>query len=131
MGHAAELDRPADHGDDGTMRMRVKNFPLSVATRDFHRAFALPELLMVLAALMLAFAVLVPMWTGARARSRLAQCTDNLRRVNGAVLTYAEKNNGRLPEDDPSAKGAVWWFYKEAVKGELELKGPSSPADKV
>jgi len=54
-----------------------------------------------------------------------------LRRVNAGTLSYAAKNNGHLPEDEPGAKGPVWWFYKEAVKGELDLKGSSSPADKV
>ena len=109
----------------------MSTFPLPSGPRSPRHAFALPDVLVVLAVLMLALAVALPMWSGARARTRQTLCTDNLRRINGAVLSYAGQNNGRLPEDEPGAKGAVWWFYKEAVKGELELKGPSSPADKV
>ena len=37
----------------------------------------------------------------------------------------------RLPDNEPGMKGGVWWWYKEQVKGELELRNPSSPADKV
>jgi|ERR1043166_761713 prepilin-type N-terminal cleavage/methylation domain-containing protein len=98
-------------------------------------AFALPELLVVVAVLLLALAIALPIWTGARARSRQAQCTDNLRQIANGVLTYAGKNNGQLPQDEPISRSIppppLWWFYKETIKGEMDLKGPSSPADKV
>ena len=48
-----------------------------------------------------------------------------------AVLSYADGNSGKLPDTDPSLKGGVWWWYKEQVKADLGLRGPSSPADKV
>ncbi|HTD67526.1 MAG TPA: hypothetical protein VK846_13455 [Candidatus Limnocylindria bacterium] len=91
----------------------------------------MPELLMVIAVLMLTAAIALPMWTRARGRSRQALCTSNLQQITGAVLSYAAQNNGHFPEEEPGLKGAIWWFYKEAVKGDLGLKGPSSPADKV
>jgi prepilin-type processing-associated H-X9-DG protein len=93
-------------------------------------AFAFPDLLMVFAALLLVCAVVLPMWTDARARTRQAKCVSNLGAVSGAILSFAQ-HEGRLPQDEPGIKGALWWFYKEQVKGELGLRKPSSPADKV
>ena len=55
----------------------------------------------------------------------------NLKDVNVAVLHFAESNNDRLPDTEPGMKGGVWWWYKELVKGELGLRNPSSPADKI
>lgn len=94
------------------------------------RGFAFPDFLMVVAVLALVLAVVLPMWTNARARTRQAQCEGNLRRITGAVLNYAQ-TDGRLPQESPALKGALWWFYKDLVKGDLGLSGPSSPTDKV
>lgn len=93
-------------------------------------AFAFPDFLVVLAALLLIAAIAVPILVNARSVKRRAQCTSNLRDVGGAILKY-EMNNGRLPDTEPGMKGGVWWWYKEQVKAELGLRGPSSPADKV
>ncbi len=111
----------------------MKSLKQCAQVKALHRAagFSFPDLLVVIAILMLSLAIALPIWTDSRARSRQAQCVGNLRQVNGAVLSYASQNEGQLPEEDPAVKGALWWFYKEAVKGELGLKGPSSPADKV
>lgn len=95
------------------------------------RAFGLPDLFVVLAVLSLCTAVALPAWMKARAQTRRGQCEANLKKITGAVLSYAALNNGRLPEAEPALKGVVWWWYKELVKGELVLKGPSSPADRV
>lgn len=90
---------------------------------------------MIVAALLLLLAFALPIWTNARARSRQAVCTENLHKVATAILSFSQIA-GQLPQDDPSVKGPLgtpplWWFYKEQVKAELMLKGPSSPADKV
>lgn len=117
--------------------MKILPFQKTTLAQNSRCAFAFPDLLAVIAALMLVLAIALPLWSGATARSRLAQCTGNLRQITGAVLAVADQNNGRLPEDDPGQRNlagppaGVWWFYKEAIKGELQLKGPSSPADKV
>ena len=99
------------------------------------RGFAFPDLLMTVAAVLLVLAIALPMLIDARARSRQAVCAENLQKVAAAILS-ASQIEGRLPQDDPAAKGVMgppplWWFYKEQVKGQLMLKGPSSPADKV
>jgi len=94
-------------------------------------AFAFPDVLLIVGILMLCAAVVLPSVMKARAATRFSQCQGNLKQVTGAVLSYAEQNNGRLPEADPALKGVIWFWYKELVKGELGLKGASSPADKV
>jgi hypothetical protein len=105
----------------------IRNFSLS--------GFSFPDLLMIIAVLFLALAFALPMWTNTRARGRQAVCTDHLQKVAAAILSFSEAQ-GRLPQDDPAVRGPMglpplWWFYKEQVKGQLMLKGPSSPADKV
>lgn len=95
------------------------------------RAFGLLDMVVVLAVLSLVAAVALPVWMKARAQTRRGQCEENLKKISAAVLSYAAQNNGRLPDVDPSLKGVIWWWYKELVKGELVLKGPSSPADRV
>ena len=94
-------------------------------------AFAFPDLLVVVAVLLLLVAILMPVLGRSRRQTHLAQCTGNLQQINRALLSYAKDNNERFPKDEPGQKGAVWWFYKEAIKGDLGLQGPSSPADKV
>lgn len=103
---------------------------LPPTSRPWHlSAFARPDFLVVLAILALLAAIVVPSLLNSRATMRQSQCRSNLRDVGRAILAY-ESNSGRLPSADPSTKG-VWWWYKEQVKSELGLRGPSSPADKV
>ncbi len=85
---------------------------------------------MTLAALFLVSAFAIPRWTDARALNRKAKCASNLQQVGSALLGYAQID-GALPQEKPNTREPLWWFYKEMVKGELKLKGPSSPADKV
>jgi hypothetical protein len=86
---------------------------------------------MVVAACALLLAVGLPMWVQSRSRTQLSVCTSHLKDVTRAVLQFADGNGGKLPDNEPGMKGGVWWWYKEQVKGELELRNPSSAADKV
>ena len=95
------------------------------------RAFSQVDFLVVAASLSLLIALAMPMVSRSRAKTRLLQCSENLRKVNGAVLQYAEEHGRALPllKDSPSPGG--WWYYKEEVKGYLGLTGESSSADRV
>ena len=95
------------------------------------RAFSLPDLLVVVAILMLLVAVAVPMLMKSAARTRQARCVDNLKEITRAVLLYSDDYKGALPALDPSPPTGVWWWYKELVKGHLGLVGASSPRDKI
>jgi prepilin-type processing-associated H-X9-DG protein len=113
-----------------TIRTKNHSIEVMIAGSGSLQAFAFPDLLMTLAALLLVSAFLVPRWTDTRARTRQAKCESNLHDVGGAILSYSQID-GLLPQDRPGSREPLWWFYKELVKGELKLKGPSSPQDKV
>lgn len=95
------------------------------------RGFTPTDLLVTLAVLTLLAALVVPMFVRARAKSRLEQCTVNLKEVNRAVLEFAAAHDQTLPKMDGRPAPGGWWHYKEEVKGYLGLNGPPSPADKV
>ena len=93
-----------------------------------NRGFTFADFLAIVAVVALLAAVAVPMFENKRARSRQEKCTANLKDVTRAVLLFSEEF-GRLPDTDPAQKGALWWFYKEQVKGYIGLRKPSSAAD--
>ena len=93
-------------------------------------AFTLTDLLLVIAAVLLLAALLVPVIGKTRAKTRLAQCISNLQQVNHAVLLYAEDNRKTLPLTNSPAPGG-WWYYKEQVKGYVGLTGRSSAKDQM
>ena len=92
------------------------------------RGFTFVDFLVVLAALALLAAVALPVLERKRARSRQERCAGNLKDVTRAVLLFAE-DSGKFPDTDGTQKGALWWFYKEQVKGYMGLRKPSSPGD--
>jgi prepilin-type N-terminal cleavage/methylation domain-containing protein/prepilin-type processing-associated H-X9-DG protein len=95
------------------------------------RGFTLTELVLVIAAVSMLGAVLVPLVSQARARSRLTACTANLGQVSRAVLQFATDHQHKLPRMENSPAPGGWWYYKEQVKGYTGLKGPSSAKDKI
>src|SRR5215204_2660868 len=92
-------------------------------------AFTFADFLVVVAVLTLLAAIAIPMVQNNRDESRKARCSANLKDITHAGLTFAEDNAGKLPDSDPAQKNALWWFYKEQVKGYMGLRKPSSSAD--
>src|SRR5690242_188259 len=76
-------------------------------------AFTLTDLLVTLAVLSLLSAVVLAQGTAMRDKSRLARCTDNLRQVDRAVLSFCKDNNETLPTVTPAEQNSLWWWYKE------------------
>jgi Tfp pilus assembly protein PilE len=109
------------------MRVRAERAGRQTSTVGF--TFA--DLLVVFAVLVVLFTIAVAKWSNTRDRNRLAQCKDRLQQVNHAVLAYTIENGGRLPEPEPGIIKPHWWWYKEQVKGNLNLRGRSTAADKV
>src|SRR5262249_55069368 len=66
-----------------------------------------------------------------REQGRQQQCTANLGQVGRALLANAEEHQGTLLNLTNAPAPGGWWYYKEEIKGHLNLSGPSSPADKV
>ena len=86
---------------------------------------------MTLAVLSLLTAMILPLVTGAKSKSRLDLCLANVQRVNRAVLQFADEHEQTLPRMDGSPAPGGWWYYKEQVKGYAGLSGASSANDKV
>jgi prepilin-type N-terminal cleavage/methylation domain-containing protein/prepilin-type processing-associated H-X9-DG protein len=61
------------------------------------RAFALIELLTVIAIIGILAAIIIPTVGRVRESARAMQCVSNLRQINMAVRLYAENNKGFLP----------------------------------
>jgi prepilin-type N-terminal cleavage/methylation domain-containing protein/prepilin-type processing-associated H-X9-DG protein len=62
-----------------------------------HRGFTLIEVLVVLGILSLLLAILVPVASAVRTRSRTTVCLSNLRQWSSATLAFAAANDGCLP----------------------------------
>ena len=93
--------------------------------------FTFADVLVLFAILALLITIALAAWANSRSRNRLAQCKGRLQEVNQAVLAYTMDTGARLPEPEPGATKPHWWWYKEQVKGYLNLRGRSSAADKV
>ena len=93
--------------------------------------FTPTDLLVVLAVLSLLAALALPWISRVRSNARLSVCVANLKRVNHAVLKFAEEHQQTLPRMENSPPPGGWWFYKEQVKGYAGLSGESSREDRV
>lgn len=94
-------------------------------------AFTLTDVLVAAAVLSILAAMLFSTLTSGRARSRLAVCCSNLRRVDGAVMSFSADNGQTLPTIPPDDTRSLWWYYKEQVKRYVGLTGQSSASDTV
>src|SRR3989442_5625603 len=94
-------------------------------------AFALSDLLAVVAIISALAAVIFPSIASARGKTHLSQCKANLAQVSRAILMYADENQKTFPIQNPSPPTGVWWWYKEQVKRYAGLQGKSSPNDKL
>jgi len=59
--------------------------------------FRFVQLLVVILLLVLTIALLIPVIERARQQAKLAQCKDNLRKIGGELILYANANDGLLP----------------------------------
>ena len=62
------------------------------------KAFTLIELLVVIAIIALLLAIVMPALSMAKEHAKRLTCAANLRNIGQVLHTYAEENNGYLPE---------------------------------
>ena len=70
-------------------------------------AFALADLLVMLAIISGLTAVVVPSIASVRSKTRLSQCQANLAQVSRAILMYADENQKVFPIQNPSPPTGV------------------------
>ena len=95
------------------------------------RAFALPDLLLIIATIALLGSIVGAVLVNQKAVARQVQCTANVKTITKAVLQYADDNHRIFPAMDQSPPTGVWFWYKELVKGYAGLTAPSSAQDKL
>ncbi|MCX8157833.1 MAG: DUF1559 domain-containing protein [Verrucomicrobiae bacterium] len=90
--------------------------------RPFHmpahsqRGLTRTDALVMVALLMLLAAILLPLGTRLRERSREIQCHANLKQIAAALAFYAAANQDSLPAMTYNKPPGGWWWYKEQIK---------------
>ena len=98
--------------------------------------FTLLELLVVIAILAILAALLLPLLSSAKAKTRRAVCTNNLRQINLGVRMYSDDSQDASPspgaaELTHTGIAPLYAAYKKLMKSYVGLKGVSSPQDKL
>src|SRR5262245_34537566 len=90
-------------------------------------AFTLTEILVVNAIISILAALLLPVLSSAKSRSKQIGCANNLKQAALAFQMYAADNDGRLPENPPPGFSQARWISgnmknKEEATSELLIR---------
>jgi prepilin-type processing-associated H-X9-DG protein len=96
------LTQPQTHVDPRETRAPSHNF---------HAAFTLPELLVVLMIVIILVGMITPPSHGSREKARGIKCVNNLKNVGLALRIYATDNHDRFPWEIPNQKDVIQINY--------------------
>jgi type II secretory pathway pseudopilin PulG len=91
------------------------------------------ELLVVMAAIAVVVALLVPPLSSAKAKSWRTACLNNLRQIDSGLRMYSDDSSDKAPRTPGTthSPGLNWSGYKNLMKSYVGLNGASSPQDKI
>ena len=97
------------------------------------KAFTLIELLVVIAIIALLLAIVMPALSMAKEHAKRLTCAANLRNIGQVLHTYAEENNGYLPESyygfySPSPPATYFMFNVDPGPPPVIEEDPPAPA---
>jgi prepilin-type processing-associated H-X9-DG protein len=78
------------------------------------------DVLVAGALVMLLLAILLPLGTQMRERSREMVCHNNLKQVGAALRMYAAEHQDTLPAMTYHKPPGGWWWYKEQLRGNVQ-----------
>ncbi len=81
--------------------------------------FAGPDLILTLGCLALLTSLIIPAVSSSLEKGRITRCSDNLARINKAILSLTLDQGGQLPKASAIPAPGGWWTYKEALKPHL------------
>ncbi len=94
--------------------------------------FTLIELLVVIAVIAVLAALLLPILSGAKARSKRTGCMNNLRQNNLGLRMYCDDSNDLTPKPGRAVFATrAWSNYRKLVGSYVGVDGDSSPKDKL
>jgi prepilin-type N-terminal cleavage/methylation domain-containing protein/prepilin-type processing-associated H-X9-DG protein len=94
-------------------------------------AFTLIEMLVVVAIMVILFALLLPVFSRAKTSAKRTTCLNNLRQINLGTRMYCDDSNDMTPGRAGNATNAPWIAYKELMKSYVGLHGQSSQQDRL
>lgn len=106
----------------------MKTIPSTYFRSKRNEAFALPDLLVILAVISVLAALSVTIAISVKEKARLAVCLENQQKIGKAILAFSEDNSKALPGPS-SPKDNIWWTYKEQIMSYAGLKGDPSVKD--
>ena len=77
----------------------------------YPRTFTLIELLVVIAIIAILAALLLPSLTAAREMARKINCLNNMKQLGLGIVSYADSNNGYVPDGYLGRYGVYIWPY--------------------
>ncbi|MBM3847843.1 MAG: hypothetical protein FJ405_16355, partial [Verrucomicrobia bacterium] len=91
--------------------------------------FSQGDLLLLLGSLLILASAGLSAISRAKENSRLSQCLDNVKIINGAFLDHARDNGGKLLTAKTTPPPGGWWAYKDKIRPYLKKTAGAVASD--